>query len=69
MTANNTVKMRRTAPAIPGGPVTADVHINEIDNWAREGWEKELAETTMPSVAAPVIMQNEPIAQVKRKRH
>jgi hypothetical protein len=33
-----TVAMERDAPALDGGPVTADVHPNEVNSWYAFGW-------------------------------
>lgn len=35
-----TVKMVREAPMHKGGPVTADVHSDEVDAWIKAGWTK-----------------------------
>ena len=32
------VKMAREAPMVPGGPVTADVHPDEVEAWKLHGW-------------------------------
>lgn len=36
--ADSTIKMRRDEPVHPGGPVTADVHPEEVANWQQAGW-------------------------------
>lgn len=33
------VKMCRGNPVHPGGPTTADVHPDEVENWKSGGWE------------------------------
>jgi hypothetical protein len=33
-----TVAMVRAAPAFAGGPVTADVHPDEVGGWLASGW-------------------------------
>ena len=33
-----TVRMVRDAPQHKGGPLTADVHPDEVDNYAKRGW-------------------------------
>jgi hypothetical protein len=35
------VKMRRSHPQHPGGPLTADVHPDEVANYSQHGWLKE----------------------------
>lgn len=35
------VKMKRLYPQHPGGPLTADVHPEEVANYAKHGWLKE----------------------------
>lgn len=37
-----TVKMVREVPAFPGGPVTADVHPDEVEGFSAAGWVKEI---------------------------
>jgi hypothetical protein len=37
----STVKMTRTEPMHKGGPTVADVHVDEVDNWAAHGWVAE----------------------------
>lgn len=37
-----TIRMRREEPAHEGGPTTADVHPDEVANWAASGWEREV---------------------------
>lgn len=32
------VHMVREQPPFPGGPVTADVHPDEVENWRASGW-------------------------------
>lgn len=32
------IKMNRSEPVHPGGPVTADVHPDEVENWYAGGW-------------------------------
>lgn len=32
------VKMTRNAEQWPQGPHTADVHIDEVENWSKHGW-------------------------------
>ncbi|MFH8134210.1 hypothetical protein ABU178_08485 [Pantoea osteomyelitidis] len=34
------VAMFIDAPAFPGGPQTADVHPDEVDNWKSNGWKE-----------------------------
>jgi len=34
-----TVKMVRSAPRYPGGPTEADVHPNEVADYATGGWQ------------------------------
>ncbi|HEY0684759.1 MAG TPA: hypothetical protein VGD45_20650 [Steroidobacter sp.] len=34
------VKMKRSEPVHAGGPVTADVHPDEVDNWIAGGWRR-----------------------------
>lgn len=36
----NTVKMIRSEEIAGGGPITADVHPDEVSNYARGGWVK-----------------------------
>lgn len=36
--AECTVQMVRDEPMHPGGPTTADVHPDEVQNWERHGW-------------------------------
>lgn len=36
-----TVKMVREVPDFPGGPVTADVHPDEVEGFNAAGWVKE----------------------------
>ncbi|UAN55349.1 hypothetical protein [Serratia sp. JSRIV004] len=33
------VAMIRDEPAFPGGPVAADVHADEIEDWTSHGWQ------------------------------
>lgn len=33
-----TVKMTRTEPLHHGGPTSADVHPDEVENWKAHGW-------------------------------
>jgi len=33
-----TIKMRRDEPTHEGGPVEADVHPDEVENWKAYGW-------------------------------
>jgi hypothetical protein len=47
----STVRMKRNAeqwPVAKHGPSTAEVHVDEIENWAKHGWEMD------EEVAAPV---------------
>lgn len=37
---SETVLMVRSDPDHPGGPVTAEVHANEVPLWIDEGWVK-----------------------------
>ena len=39
VTAVETVKMVRATPQFPGGPVEADVHPDEVTNYASGGWQ------------------------------
>ena len=32
------MKMTREEPMFPGGPMTADVHPNEVEAWKLAGW-------------------------------
>lgn len=34
------VKMRRIEPVHPDGPITANVHPDEVDNWIAGGWRR-----------------------------
>ena len=36
--AEGTVAMVRDEPMHPGGPTTAEVHPDEVQNWERHGW-------------------------------
>jgi len=36
----STVPMKRNAEQWPVGPHTAEVHLDEVDNWAKHGWER-----------------------------
>lgn len=36
-----TVPMQRDEPPHPGGPVTADVHPDEVENWRSAGWREQ----------------------------
>ena len=38
--APTTVKMKRAKPTRKGGPVTADVHPAEVENYEAAGWNK-----------------------------
>lgn len=56
--ADATVKMRRDEPVYPGGPVTADVHPDEVDNWRKAGWIVETPEPDKrPTVAGAGVAQ------------
>lgn len=33
--------MVREVPEFPGGPLSADVHPDEVDNWRALGWQME----------------------------
>lgn len=37
---SNQVRMRRDPKAFPA-PHTASVHVDEVSNWAKHGWERE----------------------------
>lgn len=41
-----TVKMTRTEPMHHGGPTSADVHPDEVENWKAHGW--SVAEPAKP---------------------
>lgn len=47
---NFLIRMKRDAPTHPGGPVTADVHPAEVENWSRCGWREE---TSPPAAPGP----------------
>lgn len=57
--ADVTVKMRRDEPVYPGGPVTADVHPDEVDNWLKAGWIVEAPEPNEPATSAVVETEND----------
>lgn len=42
--AKKTVAMVRDEPMMEGGPVTADVHPDEVENWRAVGWRQKNAE-------------------------
>lgn len=44
------IRMRRDAPMHPGGPVTADVHPAEVENWLACGWRED---TSPPAAPGP----------------
>lgn len=49
-----TVRMKRNAeqwPVAKHGPSTADVHVDEVENWAKHGW--ELAEPVVAEADQP----------------
>lgn len=35
------IRMKRKHPQHPGGPLTADVHPEEVENYAQAGWMQE----------------------------
>ncbi len=35
------IKMKRKYPQHPGGPLTAEVHPDEVENYAQAGWMQE----------------------------
>lgn len=37
---SDTIPMVRGEPAYPGGPTSADVHPDEVANWAAHGWQR-----------------------------
>lgn len=37
---SDTIPMVRDEPAYPGGPTSADVHPDEVANWAAHGWQR-----------------------------
>ncbi|MCU6666090.1 hypothetical protein [Silvania hatchlandensis] len=39
--AGDLVVMVRDAPEFPGGPLSADVHPDEVDNWLALDWRLE----------------------------
>lgn len=37
---SDAIPMVRDEPAYPGGPTSADVHLDEVANWAAHGWQR-----------------------------
>lgn len=53
MSKNDTIPMERDAPTHAGGPVTADVHPEEVAHWEARGWRKAvMADTESDGAAA-----------------
>ncbi len=58
-----TVAMRRAEPQFAGGPLTADVHPEEVANYTAAGWERADGKAVPAAVPIPVAEGEKPVAE------
>lgn len=57
--------MRRAEPPFPGGPVVADVHRDEVENWIAAGWVAEGTEAKAPPPGGEPELEKMTVAQLR----
>lgn len=62
----DTIKMTREEWEAKGGPLVADVHISEVENYRIGGW--RIAESVAPVEAAPVAEDGEDASEDAPRR-